>query len=40
VIAELAAIAFLNPAQFYDESGNLLPIYDMPDAARRTITGI
>jgi hypothetical protein len=37
VIAELAAIAFLNPAQFYDESGNLLPTYDMPDAAMCSI---
>jgi hypothetical protein len=40
VIAELAAIAFLDPAKFYDESGNLLPIHDMPEAARRAITGI
>ena len=40
VIAEFAAIAFLNPADYYDEDGNLLPIREMPEAARRAITGI
>jgi phage terminase small subunit len=40
VIAEFCAIAFLNPAQFYDQRGNLLPIHEMPEVARRAITGI
>lgn len=37
IIEELARIAFLDPGQWYDEDGNLLPLADMPEDARRAI---
>jgi|SRR5208283_5013154 len=40
VVKELAALAFVDPAQFYDEEGNLLPVPKMPEAARRALAGM
>jgi phage terminase small subunit len=40
VIREFTIIGFLDPAAFYDERGNLLPIKQMPEEARRAITGM
>ncbi len=31
VLREYAAFAYLDPAQFYDADGNLLPIHEMPE---------
>lgn len=40
IVKELAILAFLDPADFYDESGNLLEIRKMPHAARRALAGM
>ncbi|MGO9268245.1 MAG: terminase small subunit [Candidatus Binataceae bacterium] len=40
VVRELAALAFVDPAQFYDEEGNLLLVPKMPEAARRALAGM
>lgn len=34
---ELGRIAYLDPADMYDEEGNLLPLRDMPEEVRKTI---
>lgn len=39
VVNELAHLAFLDPAQFFDDEGNLLPIHLMPAEARRAVAG-
>ncbi|MDD5302017.1 MAG: terminase small subunit [Elusimicrobia bacterium] len=39
VIEELAHIAFVDPADFYDKKGNLLSIKKMPESARRALHG-
>lgn len=36
---EIAAIAFLDPADAFDEAGNPKPIPDIPEHVRRAITG-
>lgn len=40
VLTELAGIAYLDPADLYDEHGGLLPIRDMPERVRRAISSI
>jgi phage terminase small subunit len=40
VLAELAAIAFLDPANFYDEAGNLIPVRNMAPEVRRALTSL
>ncbi len=40
VLQEYAKIAFLNPRDFYDEDGNLLPIHKMPQNASAALSGI
>jgi phage terminase small subunit len=40
VIAELARIGFVDPADLYDENGHLLPVPKMPPDARRALAGI
>ena len=40
VLEEYGHIAFLDPAQAWDENGNLLPIHKMPEHVRRAIAGI
>jgi phage terminase small subunit len=40
VLVELATSAFLDPISLFDRDGCLLPLADMPEAARRTIAGI
>jgi phage terminase small subunit len=40
VIRELARIGFLDPADLYDENGQLLPVPRMSEDARRAIAGI
>lgn len=37
---EITHIAFLDPAVFYDEKGEVRPIGDMPESARRALTGM
>jgi len=39
-IAEYSRVAYLDPAAFFDACGNLLPITEMPEDARRAIAGI
>ncbi len=40
VIAEFSAMAFLDPSAFYGQDGKLLSIHEMPQRARRAITGM
>jgi phage terminase small subunit len=40
VVQEAAAIAFLNPQDFYDANGEFLPVKDMPERAARALTGM
>ncbi len=40
VIRELARIGFLDPADLYDENGQLLPVPRMSEDARRAIAGV
>lgn len=40
VLAELAGIAYSDPADLYAEDGTLLPIHQMPERARRAIASI
>ena len=39
-LREVAVIAFNDPAAFFDADGNLLPITEMPEEARRALAGI
>ena len=39
LLREAANIAFLDPADFFDENGNFLPIQSMPEKARRALSG-
>lgn len=39
ILTELAKIAFLDIADFFDEAGNILPILDMPAHARAAVIG-
>jgi phage terminase small subunit len=39
IATEAAAIAFLDPADFYDDKGRLLPVVKMPERARRALAG-
>lgn len=39
VITELACIALFDPADMFDDDGDMLPIVDMPESARRAIAG-
>lgn len=40
LIQEAACLAFLDPADLFDEDGAPLPIQEIPEEARRTIAGI
>lgn len=40
VLTELARIAFVDPADAYDEIGQLLPIREMPEDVRRSVSKI
>lgn len=40
VLTELARIAFLDPAFAYDEIGQLIPIKQMPEDVRRTVSKV
>ena len=40
VLQEIMAIAFFDPAQLFNERGDPLPITEIPEAARRAISGI
>jgi len=39
VVNEFRNVAFLDPADFYDADGNLLPVPQMPERARRALLG-
>jgi phage terminase small subunit len=39
-IVQAARLAFLDPGDFYDEAGNLLPVHLMPEDARRALSGM
>lgn len=38
ILREMAAIAYLDPAELYDERGRLLPIRQLPEQVRRALT--
>lgn len=40
VLAELSAMAFLDPIDLFTSAGVLKPLEDIPESARRAITGI
>ena len=40
VILELSRVAFSDPADFYDENGNLLSIPNIPEDARKSLSGL
>jgi len=40
ILREVAAIAFLDPAEYFDPHGNLLPIHEMPERARRALASV
>lgn len=40
IVEEYARIAFLDPADFYDDHGKLLPVLQMPEHARRAIAAL
>lgn len=40
VLQEYARIAFLDPAELVDESGNLLPLHELPEDVRRAVGGL
>jgi phage terminase small subunit len=40
VVREYAAIGFFDPAELFDDAGRLLPVGEMPLAARHAISGI
>lgn len=40
ILEEVACMAFLDPAAFYDDYGNLVPVHNMPEHARRALTGL
>lgn len=40
ILREVAAIAFLDPADYFDEDGNLRHVKDMPEQARRALAQI
>jgi len=39
VLQELACLAFLDPRQFYNESGQLIPIHQLPEDVARALSG-
>jgi phage terminase small subunit len=39
-LAEFACSAFVDPIEFFDESGNLKKLKEMPESARRSISSI
>ena len=40
LFTELSRIALLDPGKFYDESGNLIPIPELPEDSRRALAGM
>lgn len=40
IIKEYAAMAFIDPAEFYNPNGSLRKIHKMPEEARRALAGI
>lgn len=40
ILQEYAKLAFLDPRQFYDADGNLLPIHELPPDVAAAITGM
>ena len=40
IVEELANIAFLDPSDFFDDKGSLMPIHSMPERARRALAGL
>jgi phage terminase small subunit len=40
VLEELKRLAFLDPAQFFDAQGQLLPVAMMPESARRALSSL
>lgn len=40
ILQELCSQAFFDPADFYDQDGNLKLIHDIPEDARRALAGI
>jgi phage terminase small subunit len=40
VLREYACVAFFDPAKLFDSEGNLLPIDQMPEDARRALNGL
>jgi len=40
ILQEVGRLAFFDPAQFFNEQGQLLSIADMPEDARRAIAGL
>lgn len=40
VLEELALIAFIDPKDFYDADGDLLPVPQMPEHARRALASV
>jgi len=40
VLRELACLAFLDPAAFYNANGELLSVREMPEEARRALSSM
>jgi phage terminase small subunit len=40
VLEEIGHSAFVDPVEYFDKNGHLLPIHDMPESARRSIASI
>ncbi len=40
ILAEYAKLAFLDPRLFYDETGNLIPVHELPEAVSATLSGM
>lgn len=40
VLEEYSKLAFLNPKQFYNDTGGLIPIHELPDDVAAALTGM
>jgi len=40
VLKEITAIAFVDPSEIWDDEGNMKPISEIPESARRAIVGL
>lgn len=40
ILQEMACLAFYDPSVFYDDNGNVKPLHEIPEKARRAIAGL